>query len=440
MDVATFVGTIFNNKLPFRVEAYDGSVAEATIESPANHITLKILCRDALTRVLTHPGELGVARAYVAGDIDIDGDLDALFDLKVPPLRTLIKADNLRAVLAVVGTSALRPIPPPDIEAKQRGILHSRSRDRQAISHHYDVSNRFYEMVLGPSMTYSCAVFRTPGDTLEVAQKRKVDLVARKLALGPGTRLLDVGCGWGAMAIHAAKTYGASVVGITLSEPQWRYATEQAQLAGVSDLVEFRLQDFRDVNDGPYDAISSIGMSEHVGRRSLDSYTQVLFNLVRPGGRFLNHSIGRPVSFEDDPDPSKVSEVSRQTKIALGLRGPSKIGSPFIERYVFPDGELQEVGTMVSVFQAHGFEVRHLESLREHYALTLRYWVDNLTKRFDEAVEEVGVQRARVWRLYMSGSAVGFERHHLEIHQILCVRPLHGASGLDLRPDFSTDF
>jgi cyclopropane-fatty-acyl-phospholipid synthase len=440
MDVATFVGAIFNNELPFRVEAYDGSVAEATIVSPANSITLKILRREALTRVLTHPGELGVARAYVAGDIDIDGDLDALFELKIPPIKKLMKVENLRALLAVVGTSALRPVPPPDIEAKQRGILHSRSRDRQAISHHYDVSNRFYEMVLGPSMTYSCAVFRSPSDTLEIAQKRKVDLVARKLALVPGMRLLDVGCGWGAMAIHAAKTYGASVVGITLSEPQRRYATEQAQLAEVSDLVEFRLQDFRDVNDGPYDAISSIGMSEHVGRRSLDSYTQVLFNLVRPGGRLLNHAIGRPVSFNDDPDPSRVSELNRQMQIALGMRGPSKIGSPFIERYVFPDGELQEVGTMVSMFQAHGFEVRHLESLREHYALTLRYWVDNLTKRFDEAVEEVGVQRARVWRLYMSGSAVGFEQHHLEIHQILCVRPLHGVSGLDLRPDFSSDF
>jgi cyclopropane-fatty-acyl-phospholipid synthase len=440
MDVATFVGTIFNNELPFRVEAYDGSVAEPTIISPANDITLKILRREALTRVLTHPGELGVARAYVAGDLDIDGDLDALFTLSVPPVNKLLKVENLRALLATVGTSALRPIAPPRIEAKQRGILHSRSRDRQAISHHYDVSNRFYEMVLGPSMTYSCAVFRSPGDTLEEAQRRKVDLVARKLALEPGTRLLDVGCGWGAMAIHAAKTYGASVVGVTLSEPQRRYATEQAVLAGVADRVEFRLQDFRDVKDGPFDAISSIGMSEHVGRRSLDNYTQAIFDLVRPGGRFLNHAIGRPVSLRENPDPSRVSELNRQMQIALGLRGPSKIGSPFIERYVFPDGELHEVGTMVSMFQAHGFEVRHLESLREHYALTLRYWVDNLTKRFDEAVDEVGVERARVWRLYMTGSAVGFERHHLEIHQVLCVRPLKGASGLDLRPDFSTNF
>jgi cyclopropane-fatty-acyl-phospholipid synthase len=225
-----------------------------------------------------------------------------------------------------------------------------------------------------------------------------------------------------------------------LSEQQRRYAVDQAEREGVSDLVEFRLQDFRDVRDGPFNAICSIGMSEHVGRKSLATYTQQLFDLLRPGGRFLNHAIGRPVSFDDDPDPSKVSELSRQVQIALGMRGPSKIGSPFIERYVFPDGELQEVGTMVSMFQAHGFEVRHLESLREHYAMTLRRWVDNLSKRFDEAVEEVGVERARVWRLYMAGSAVGFERHHLEIHQVLNVRPLEGRSEMPLRPSFEPTF
>jgi cyclopropane-fatty-acyl-phospholipid synthase len=440
MDVASFVSSIFNNELPFRVEAYDGSVAEPSIISPANTITLKILRREALTRVITHPGELGLARAYVAGDIEVDGDLDPLFELSVPPMRQLLKVDNLRSLLSVVGTSALRPLAPPSIEAKQRGVLHSRSRDKQAISHHYDVSNRFYEMVLGPSMTYSCAVFASPDDSLELAQQRKVDLVARKLDLQPGMRLLDVGCGWGAMAIHAAKTYGTSVVGVTLSEQQLNYAIAQAQLAGVSDLVEFRLQDYRDVNDGPFDAISSIGMSEHVGRRSLTKYTQTVFDLLRPGGRFLNHAIGRPASFDDDPDPSKAAETSRQLQIALGMRGPSKNGSPFIERYVFPDGELHEVGTLVSMFQNHGFEVRHLESLREHYVLTLRNWVDNLTKRFDEAVDEVGEERARVWRLYMSGSAVGFERRHLEIHQVLCVRPLDGSSELPLRPDFSASF
>jgi cyclopropane-fatty-acyl-phospholipid synthase len=440
MNVATFVASVFNNQLPFRVEAYDGSFAAPTIVSSANDVTLKILSRDALTRVLTHPGELGLARAYVAGDIDVDGELDSLFELSVPPVRQLLKVDNLRSLLSVVGLNALRPIAPPPIEAKQRGVLHSRSRDRQAISHHYDVSNAFYEMVLGPSMTYSCAVFRSPDGTLEDAQRRKVDLVARKLELSANTRLLDVGSGWGAMAIHAAKEYGATVVGVTLSQEQQRYATKLAEISGVSDLVEFRLQDFRDVHDGPFDAISSIGMSEHVGRKSLAPYTQQLFDLLRPGGRFLNHAIGRPVSFDPDPDPSKTSELSRQMQIALGLRGPSKIGSPFMERYVFPDGELHEVGMMVSMFQAHGFEVRHVESLREHYALTLRHWISNLTKRFDEAVAEVGEQRARVWKLYMSGSAVGFERHHLEIHQILCAKVVDGKSGFDLRSDFEPTF
>ncbi|HEY5437911.1 MAG TPA: cyclopropane-fatty-acyl-phospholipid synthase family protein [Acidimicrobiales bacterium] len=440
MDVATFVASVFNNKLPFRVEAYDGSVATPTIESSANDITLKILSRDALTRVLTRPGELGVARAYVAGDIDIDGDLDALFELDLPPVRQILNVDHVRSLLSVVGANALKPIAPPAIEARQRGALHSRSRDRLAISHHYDVSNKFYEMVLGPSMTYSCAVFRSPDDTLEEAQRRKVDLVARKLELKPGDRLLDVGCGWGAMAIHAAREYGASVVGVTLSEAQRAYATEQVRLHGLGDLVDIRLQDYRDVDDGPFDAISSIGMSEHVGRSALATYTQHLFDLLRPGGRFLNHAIARPVSFNPDPDPSKVSEASRQIQFALGMRGPSKIGSPFMERYVFPDGELHEVGTMVSMFQAHGFEVRHVESLREHYALTLRHWIANLMKRWDEAVEDVGEQRARVWRLYMSGSAVGFERHHLEIHQVLCVKTQERQSGVALRPDFEPMF
>jgi cyclopropane-fatty-acyl-phospholipid synthase len=440
MDVAHFVASIFNNQLPFRVEAYDGSTCEPTVVAKANSVTVKILSRDAISRVLTHPGELGLARAYVAGDIDVDGDLDPLFELNPPPLRHLLNANNLRSLLSVVGASAIKPLTPPSIETRPRGAIHSKSRDRQAVTHHYDVSNHFYEMVLGPSMTYSCAVFATPEDTLEQAQARKVDLVARKLNLQPGDRLLDIGCGWGAMGIHAARHYGARVVGVTLSQPQQRYATEQARLAGVSDLVDFRVQDFRDINDEPFDAISSIGMSEHVGRKSLSSYSQIIWDLLRPGGRFLNHAIGKPVSFDDDPQPSRASEVSRQVQIALGMRGPSKNGSQFIERYVFPDGELHEVGTLVSTFQTHGFEVRHLESLREHYALTLRRWVDNLVKRFDEASDEVGAQRARVWRLYMAGSAVGFERHHLEIHQILSVRPKLGASDFPLRYDFEPDF
>ncbi len=440
MSVAFVVAHLFEDKLPFRVEAYDGSVALPSVESPANDLTLKILRPEALLRVLRRPGELGLVRAFVSGDIELDGDLDTLFMLEVPPLGRLVSASTVVPLFQLLGTSLLRRLEPPRSEARQRGALHSRGRDRDAISHHYDVSNRFYEMVLGPSMTYSCAVFAHDDDTLEIAQRRKVDLICRKLDLQPGMRLLDVGSGWGTMAVHAATTYGVSVVGVTLSTKQQVYATERARALGVSELCDFRLQDFRDVRDGPFDAISSIGMSEHVGRRSLAPYAQQMFDLLRPGGRFLNHAIGRPISTEPDPRPSRISEGWRQTQIAWGLRGPSRVRSDFIERYVFPDGELHDVGTMVSLFQAHGLEVRHLESLREHYAVTLRRWVDNLVKRFDEAVEEVGEQRARVWRLYMAGSAVNFERHHLEIHQVLSVKSGQGPSRFAWRPDFEPPF
>lgn len=440
MSVALVVASLFEGQLPFRVEAFDASVVEPTIVSPANDLTLKILTPDALIRVLRRPGELGLVRAFVAGDIEFDGDLDALFSLELPPLGHLFSPSTLGPLLRLLGASALRPLAAPSIEAHQRGALHSRRRDADAISHHYDVSNRFFELMLGPSMTYSCAVFASAEDTLEMAQRRKVDLICRKLDLQPGMRLLDVGCGWGAMAIHAATQFGVSVVGVTLSTEQQSYATRRAHEMGVGDRCEFRLQDFRDVRDDPFDAISSIGMSEHVGRRSLAPYAQQMFDLLAPGGRFLNHAIARPISVKDNPRPSRFSQAWRQTQIAWGMRGPSRVGSDFIERYVFPDGELHDVGTMVSLFQAHGLEVRHLESLREHYAPTLRHWLDNLVKRFDEAAAEVGEQRARVWRLYMAGSAVNFENHHLEIHQVLTVKSVHGRAGVDFRPDFEPPF
>jgi cyclopropane-fatty-acyl-phospholipid synthase len=432
MTVAEFVASVFDGAPPFRVEAYDGSVA-GPIDAA---LTLRFVRPEGLTRILTRPGELGLARAYVAGDLELDGPISSVFDLELPPLGQVIRAAPLRSLLRRTGLSLLRPLPPPSIEARQRGLLHSRSRDAQAISHHYDVSNDFYRMILGPSMTYSCAVFESEDDRLEDAQLRKVDLIARKLDLAPGKRLLDVGCGWGTMAIHAAKVYGASVVGVTLSEPQQRLATERAQAAGVGELVEFRVQDFRDVEDGPFDAISSIGMFEHVGRRSMERYVSGLYRLLKPGGRFLNHAIGRSVSCDEEPAPTRAKELSRQLAFAAGLRAPSKIHSPFMDRYVFPDGELHEVGTLVSMFQVHGFEVRHLESLREHYPMTLHRWVDNLEQHWEEASGEVGEERARVWRLYMAGSAAGFERHHLEIHQVLCVRPEQGASSMPLRPSF----
>jgi len=432
MAIAEFVASVFDGAPPFRIEAYDGSAA-----GPMDaEMTLRFMSPDALSRIFTRLGELGLARAYVAGDVEIDGPIYSVFDLEKPPLRQMLKVHELRKLLGETGLSVLRPITPPAIEARQKGLLHSKARDAQAISHHYDVSNDFYRLILGPTMTYSCAVFDSPDDSLEDAQIRKVDLIARKLDLAPGMRLLDVGCGWGTMAIHAAKVYGASVVGVTLSEPQARLATERAKAAGVEDLVEFRVQDFRDVTDGPFDAISSIGMFEHVGRKSMELYIKTLYDLLKPGGRFLNHAIGRPATRDEHPNPTRAKELYRQLSIAAGMRGPSKVHSQFMERYVFPDGELHEVGVLVSMFQAFGFEVRHLESLREHYDLTLRHWVANLEENWELACEQVGVERARVWRLYMAGSAVGFATHQIEIHQVLCVRPEVGDAHMPLRPLF----
>jgi cyclopropane-fatty-acyl-phospholipid synthase len=365
----------------------------------------------ALRRIVTSPGELGFARAFVAGDLDIEGDVyEVLASLErrrtlVPLIRELVP------VARALGIAALRPLPAPPEEARLRGRRHSRARDAAAIAHHYDVSNRFYRLVLGPSMTYSCALFNRPGATLEQAQEAKHELVARKLGLSEGMRLLDVGCGWGGMLLHAAGRCGVSAVGVTISRRQAELARERVREAGLADRVEIRLADYREVADGPYDAIASIGMFEHVGRSQLDVYFRRLRALLRPGGRLLNHGIGRP--------PRRRSLVGRRT---------------FVNRYVFPDGELHEVGTVVSRLQAAGFEVRHLESLREHYALTLRRWVRNLEDSWDEAVAEAGSARARIWRLYMAGSALGFEAGRLQVHQVLAVRPAGGASGLPLRP------
>ncbi len=437
MDVATFVTTIFDGNLPVRIEAFDGSVGG----EDGAPVTIVVRNRDALRRVLTHPGELGLARAYVAGDLDVEGDLDALVSLDVPSFDLKAHAGALAELARSFGASIFTPVAAPSIEARSHGVLHSRRRDARSVTHHYDVSNRFYQYVLGPSMTYSCALFATPEDSLESAQIRKVDLVARKLGLKPGDRLLDVGCGWGTMAIHAARTYGARVVGVTLSKPQARYASDRARALGLGDLVEFRVQDYRDVTDGPFDAISSIGMAEHVGRRGLPAYTDTLTHLLVPGGRFLNHAIGRPATHDEDPRPTRLNDLGHHLGLAFGTRRGAKTGSAFIDRYVFPDGELHQVGDLVGRFQSHGLEVRHLESLREHYALTLRHWVANLERHWGDAVAEVGEARARVWRLYMAASAVAFERHHLEVHQILMVRPDRGASHLALRAtvDFEPD-
>ena len=292
---------------------------------------------------------------------------------------------------------------------RRAGGRHSLRRDRQAISHHYDVGNDFYERVLGPSMVYSCAYWEKPDGTLEEAQHAKLDLVCRKLALQPDQRLLDVGCGWGSMVLHAARNYGVRAVGITLSQEQAVYARKRIAEDGLTDRVDIRVQDYREIADGPYDAISSIGMAEHVGAARYRAYARTLFGLLRPGGRLLNHQIGRrPVR---DEAAYRVDE--------------------FIDRYVFPDGELAPVGSTVARLEEAGFEVRDVEALREHYALTLRQWVRNLERHWAEAVRLASPGRARVWQLYMAASALSFERNRIGVNQVLAVRPT-AAGGSDM--------
>jgi cyclopropane-fatty-acyl-phospholipid synthase len=366
---------------------------------------------DALRRIVSAPGELGFARAYVAGEIAIEGDIYSALPalLELPSARELVRLWFTAA--RIVGPRGLRPLAAPPEEARLRGGRHTRSRDAAAISHHYDVSNAFYRLVLGPSLTYSCAVYEHADATLEEAQAAKHELVCAKLGLQPSMRLLDVGCGWGSLLLHAAERHDVHGVGITISARQAELARERVADAGLAERIEIRLADYRDVRDGPFDAISSIGMFEHVGLSRLGVYFTRLHELLRPGGRLLNHGIARP--------PRRRAPIRRNT---------------FVGRYVFPDGELHEVGAVVSAVQNAGFEVRHTETLREHYALTLRAWVRNLEAHWDEAVAEVGAPRARIWRLYMAGSTLGFEAGRLQVHQVLAVRPDNGRSGMPLMP------
>jgi cyclopropane-fatty-acyl-phospholipid synthase len=311
-----------------------------------------------------------------------------------------------------------RPLPPPPEEARQRGRRHSRARDAQAISHHYDVGNDFYDIVLGPAMTYSCARFSREGMSLAEAQADKHELICRKLGLHEpprhghqAPRLLDVGCGWGSLALHAVTHHGASVVGITISAEQAERARQRVTDAGLDDKVEIRLQDYRDLTGEQFDAIASVGMFEHVGKARMAEYFTVLRGLLRDQGRLLNHAI---------------SSVE-------GSRLPRR---SFTYRYVFPDGELLDVAEVCAAMQMAGFEVRDVESLREHYARTLREWVTNLEASWEQAVAIVGDARARIWRLYMAGSAVGFDDGGINLHQVLGVVPdAGGASAMPLTRD-----
>jgi len=395
---------------PLCMRFWDGSeLAGAGVDGAAGAAetaTIVFHSPNVVRRILWQPGELGLARAYVAGEIEVRGDIYALFRLQAllssaaRPSGWKAHLEGARLLLeAARATGALGPpLEPPPEEARLRGARHSRARDARAIAYHYDVSNDFYRLFLGETMTYSCAYFTTPETPLADAQRAKYDLICRKLGLRPGMRLLDVGCGWGGMAMHAAEHYGVEAVGVTVSQRQVDYARDAVAAAGLGDRVDIRMQDYRDVADGPFDAVSSIGMFEHVGRARLGEYFGRLHGLLRPGGRLLNHGICRP----------------------RGSRGLPR--NSFANRYVFPDGELHEVGIVAQAMQARGFEVRDTQSLREHYALTLRRWVRNLEGHWDEAVRLAGPGRARVWRLYMAGSAENFAAGRTTIHQVLAVK------------------
>ena len=408
-ELATVIHTLLGPDLPMRFRAWDGS----EIGPPDAPVTIEVHSASALSHLLWSPNELGLARAHVSGALDIEGDVfDLLAVRDVLAKRAEARGDNdvslrlgVRGQLALarslkrLGVLGRRPPLPPE-ESQPKGIMHSRSRDASAIAHHYDVSNDFYRLLLGPSLTYSCAYWYDDALDLATAQAAKYELICRKLGLEPGMRLLDVGCGWGSMALHAAQHHGARVVGITISQEQAALAQERVAEAGLDDAVEIRVQDYRDIQDGPFDAISSIGMFEHVGEPQMGASLANLHQLLTPGGRLLNHAISRP-------DPAATTGVDPQS---------------FMGRYVFPDAALLEVGTVVTAMQGVGLEVRDVQSLREHYALTLRAWVANLEGSWDRVQRLVGPGRARVWRLYLAGCALGFEQNRTAIHQVLAVR------------------
>jgi cyclopropane-fatty-acyl-phospholipid synthase len=410
MQVAELFQSVIGPDTSVRVTGYDGSA----VGPPDSPFGMRVRTPRALAYLASSPGSLGLARAYVTGDLEIDGEMSAVLrELADVTLHSIPKEQRVKLVRSLLGVRLRNRAPIPDVEYRPHGRLHSKRRDAGAISHHYDVSNRFYAWVLGPSMAYTCAVYPTEHATLEEAQQTKHELVARKLGLKPGMRLLDVGCGWGGMVMHAAAEHGVKALGVTLSRQQAEWAQKEIVERGLTELAEVRHLDYRDVPETDFDAISSIGLTEHIGEAQLPAYFAKLYGKLKPGARLLNHCITQPTS-----------------------RGPKQVDA-FIDRYVFPDGQLHGIGRLVDEMNQQGFEIRHEENLREHYARTLYGWCTNLDDHWDEAVREVGEQRARVWRLYMAACVVGFERNNIQLHQVLGVKlDDRGESFMPLRPNW----
>lgn len=381
---------------PFAVELWDGREVPAT-EPVAPRFAVR--SPRALAHALRAPGQLGLGRAYVAGDLevdDLDGALRVVLDWTPPHLPRLARARLALAAAAACGPR--RPPALPAAELRARGERHSRERDARVVRHHYEVSNDFFAIFLDRSMTYSCAVFSRGATTLEEAQEAKLELVCAKLGLRPGERVLDVGCGWGSFALHAAARHGVEVVGITLAPAQAELARRRVAEAGLSDRVEIRVADYRDLGGERFDAVSSIGMVEHVGEERLDDYARRLAAVLSPGGRLLNHGIARL-----SPDGHRPG--------------------PFSQRYVFPDGDPVPVSRVLLALERAGLETTHVEGFRDDYAETLRHWIERLDARLDDARRLAGPERVRVWRLYLRAARHGFQTGFTSIFQVLARRP-----------------
>jgi cyclopropane-fatty-acyl-phospholipid synthase len=407
--LASLLEPLFGGSLPIRIRAWDGSEC-----GPADAPAVVVRSRRALRRLLWQPGELGLAQAYITGEIEVEGDLTEGFQLLWAAIRERgLDAPKLtpRQIAAMAGTAvrlgAIGPRPAaPASQAKLTGVLHSRLRDRAAISHHYDLSNEFYALLLDEHMAYSCAYFTSDdaGYTLADAQRDKLDLICGKLGLQPDARLLDIGCGWGALALHAAQHYGAQVVGVTLSREQQDFVLARVAERGLTGRVEIRLQDYREVPEKDFDAVTSIEMGEHVGAENYPVFADVIRGALRDGGRAL------------------IQQMSRRDRPG---------GGAFIESYIAPDMHMRPVGETLALLENAGLEVRDVHAMREHYVWTVRAWLETLEKNWEAVVGLVGEEVARVWRLYMVGGALVFEEGRMGVDQILCVkRSPAGASGM----------